>query len=122
MATIRDVAGEAGVSVATVSRVLNNLDVVTSETREKVVAAVAKLKFSPNLVASELRRSNPRGRRSEGVGKKSPQMSSSLVGRTKQRTSAEEQIQSLIKENRELKRAIHRFGRYLSRWPQPEAR
>ena len=40
MATIRDVAKAAGVSVATVSRVLNGDDVVTSVTREKVEQAV----------------------------------------------------------------------------------
>ncbi len=40
MITIRDVARQAGVSVATVSRVLNNSSAVTPDTREAVLQAV----------------------------------------------------------------------------------
>ena len=43
--TIKDVAKLAGVSIATVSRVLNKLGVVNPETEEKVHKAVAKLKI-----------------------------------------------------------------------------
>ena len=57
MATIRDVAKAAGVSVATVSRVLNGDDVVTSVTREKVEQAVQKLDYRPNLLGKGLRQS-----------------------------------------------------------------
>ncbi|WP_270179749.1 LacI family DNA-binding transcriptional regulator [Alkalihalobacillus sp. CinArs1] len=54
MVTIKDVAQEAGVSVATVSRVLNDNGYVGSETREKVMKAITKLKYSPNEVARSL--------------------------------------------------------------------
>ncbi len=56
MATIEDVAQAAGVSVATVSRVLNGKDVVRPETVEKVRAVIAELAYAPNLSARNLRK------------------------------------------------------------------
>jgi LacI family transcriptional regulator len=47
MITIRDVAERAGVSVATVSRVLNNNGKVSRKTREKVIRAMKELGYSP---------------------------------------------------------------------------
>ncbi|MFS0782635.1 LacI family DNA-binding transcriptional regulator [Bacillus sp. 1P06AnD] len=54
MATIKDVAKAAGVSVATVSRVLNENGYVKDETRKKVDAAIRELDYSPNEVARSL--------------------------------------------------------------------
>jgi len=54
MITIRDVARQAGVSVATVSRVLNNSALVSQETREAVMKAVAQLGYRPNANAQAL--------------------------------------------------------------------
>lgn len=54
MITIRDVARHAGVSVATISRVLNNSPLVTAETREQVMKAVAELGYRPNANARAL--------------------------------------------------------------------
>jgi LacI family transcriptional regulator, repressor for deo operon, udp, cdd, tsx, nupC, and nupG len=56
MATIRDVAKDAGVSIATVSRVVNNLSNVQKDTREKVMNAIKKLNFNPNILGRNLRR------------------------------------------------------------------
>jgi DNA-binding LacI/PurR family transcriptional regulator len=47
MATLRDVAREAGVSVATASRVVSGLDNVRSETRERVERAMRELLYVP---------------------------------------------------------------------------
>lgn len=55
MATIRDVAREAGVSTATVSRVLSRPDLVNAETRRSVLAAVNALGYTPNAAAKSLR-------------------------------------------------------------------
>lgn len=52
--TINDVAKEAGVSITTVSRVLNNNYPVKKETREKVEKAIEKLNFKPNVAARSL--------------------------------------------------------------------
>lgn len=53
-ATIRDVARRAGVGVGTVSRVLNDSPAVSAQTRNKVLAAIAELDFSPNVIARRL--------------------------------------------------------------------
>ncbi|MCJ8014949.1 LacI family transcriptional regulator [Paenibacillus sp. KQZ6P-2] len=54
MATIRDVAKHAGVSVATVSRVLNETGYVHEDTRKKVETAIRELHYTPNEVARSL--------------------------------------------------------------------
>jgi LacI family transcriptional regulator len=52
--TIADVAAYAGFAPMTVSRVINGENNVRRETREAVEAAIAKLKYSPNLAARTL--------------------------------------------------------------------
>lgn len=54
MITIRDVARLAGVSVATVSRVLNHSSLVSDKAREGVMQAVAQLGYHPNANAQAL--------------------------------------------------------------------
>ena len=54
MKTIRDVAKLANVSVATVSRVLNEPEKVAPATQERVRAVMAELNFIPNLNARSL--------------------------------------------------------------------
>ncbi|WP_027169654.1 substrate-binding domain-containing protein [Mesorhizobium sp. WSM3224] len=56
MTTIADVARHAGVSVATVSHVMNHTRHVEPETAGRVRAAIAALRYSPNSVARSLRR------------------------------------------------------------------
>lgn len=56
MATIQDVAKKAGVSVATVSRVLNSSPSVSQEAKEKVMNAIKELNYHPNLLGRNLRR------------------------------------------------------------------
>lgn len=53
-ATIYDVAGAAGVSLATVSRVLNNPEKVKQETRERVLKVIDELGYRPNVIARGL--------------------------------------------------------------------
>jgi DNA-binding LacI/PurR family transcriptional regulator len=55
LATVVDVAQRAGVSSATVSRVLSGRDPVAPETRERVMAAVRELAYQPNSLAQGLR-------------------------------------------------------------------
>ena len=52
--TIYDVAKEANVSLATVSRVINGLDIVREETKARVQEAIIKLGYKPNAIAQGL--------------------------------------------------------------------
>lgn len=54
MATIYEVSKLAGVSLATVSRVVNNTATVRESTRKKVEAAMRELGYRPNSVAQSL--------------------------------------------------------------------
>ncbi len=53
--TLSDVAQQVGVSAKTVSRVLNGDGPVATETRERVMEAVQRLGFRPNLMARHIR-------------------------------------------------------------------
>lgn len=55
MSTIHDVAKEAGVSTATVSRVLHNSNAVTPKTRDVVLSAIQRLNYNPNALARQMR-------------------------------------------------------------------
>jgi DNA-binding LacI/PurR family transcriptional regulator len=52
--SLEEVARRAGVSTATVSRVLNDLDVVKSSTKSRVLRAIKELNYHPNLHARTL--------------------------------------------------------------------
>ncbi len=56
MASIKDVAKEAGVGVATVSRVLNESGYVSADTKDKILKAMKKLNYTPNELARQLYR------------------------------------------------------------------
>jgi LacI family transcriptional regulator len=53
-ATLRDVAQEAGVSIKTVSRVVNNQGEISEATRQRVLVAIEKLGYRPSKVARAL--------------------------------------------------------------------
>ena len=61
--TLRDVAGEAGVSIKTVSRVVNEEREVNSATAERVAEVLQRLGYQPNELARSLR-----GQRSYTIG------------------------------------------------------
>jgi DNA-binding LacI/PurR family transcriptional regulator len=68
--TIHSVAQEAGVSTATVSKVINNTGSISEQTRKKVFAAMKKLNYSPDAAAASLR-----GKRTKAFGLLVPDIS-----------------------------------------------
>jgi DNA-binding LacI/PurR family transcriptional regulator len=52
--TIYDVANKAGVSIATVSKVINNTGRIGEKTRQRVLTIMQELKYQPSVVASAL--------------------------------------------------------------------
>jgi LacI family transcriptional regulator, galactose operon repressor len=73
--TIMDVAQEAGVSYATVSRVINNKGYIKPETRERVMRAVTRLGYVVNQQARSLA-----GGRSQIVGLLVPSADTAYIG------------------------------------------
>lgn len=73
--TIIDVAEEAGVSYATVSRVLNNDPHVKPETRERVIHSITRLGYTVNQQARNLA-----GGRSHVVGLLVPDLGTGYIG------------------------------------------
>lgn len=71
--TIKDVAKRAGVSIATVSRVLNNLPGYSDETRQIVMKAVEETGYQPNAIARGLI-----NKRTQTIGVLLPSVSSSF--------------------------------------------
>ncbi len=63
MTTLKDVARESGLTVSTVSRILNNRGYISKDARNRVEAAVKKLNYHPNEAARSLqnKRSNTIG-------------------------------------------------------------
>jgi len=57
MTTIKDIANQAGVSIATVSHVINGTRFVSKETSERVAAAMRQLDYQPNIIAKSLKTS-----------------------------------------------------------------
>lgn len=61
--TIYDVAEKAGVSIATVSKVINNTGRISEKTRKKVLSIMDELNYYPSVVASALT-----GKRTQTIG------------------------------------------------------
>lgn len=55
MATIKDVAKKAGLSVSTVSRYLNNHPYISEEKKKSIKEAMEELNYTPNSIATQLR-------------------------------------------------------------------
>ncbi len=114
MATILDVSKEANVSAATVSRVLNGKGSVSPEVFKRVMDAVERLQYVPNVSARNLRRNESRiililapnvtnpyyTHIIAGIGKAAHQMGySSFLCNTEGEQTQEEQILNMLKRH-----------------------
>ena len=79
MSTIHDVAEAAGVSISTVSRVMNQSTTVSKETCHRVMEAVRRLGYVPNVSAKQ----NPR-KATKLIGVLFPDISNNIFGRIMQ--------------------------------------
>lgn len=73
-ATIKDVAKKANVSIATVSRILNNKPGFSKETKQRVVKAIEELSYQPNAIARGLI-----NKRTQTIGVLIPKISNMLA-------------------------------------------
>lgn len=74
---MEDVAAEAKVSLATVSRVFSQPDLVSEDTRQRVHDAAARLRYLPNLMAGSMA-----GKRSRVIGALVPAIASAIFSET----------------------------------------
>lgn len=58
VATIKEIARESGVSIATVSNIVNGKPGASEETRKRVLETVKRLDYTPNVIAKNLKQKN----------------------------------------------------------------
>jgi transcriptional regulator with XRE-family HTH domain len=119
--TLRDVAHLAGVSTATVSRVVNGSQRVSCNAKSNVLSAISRLQYHPDIHAVELRRGKGKNRRERGV-----HMFASSVAKTEpysdRRAEAQrewrkaERLRLLEEENARLKRLVTNLSMDLETW------
>jgi DNA-binding LacI/PurR family transcriptional regulator len=100
--TVRDIARLAGVSTATVSRVVNGSGTVSRKTKTNVLAAVSRLQYCPSSHAAELGRQNGGIRRKRNVCVNA----SSAVTAAPGRRGTAGQLRQLQDENTRLRRQL----------------
>jgi DNA-binding LacI/PurR family transcriptional regulator len=106
--TLKEVAEAAGVSVATVSRVINHSGNVSLSTRSRVLSAIKTLNYAPNAYAIQLR----------GLRHKSaPEaMTPGRDDAPQNGQAARSNLETLKSQNKRLKRAVRTLIRDLQRW------
>lgn len=119
--TIKDIAKQVGVSTATVSRVVNGCENVSSETRTAVQSAISRLRYYPNSHAVELRRANGRGPRKRHIqASKSAHTGTKLItglaNDAQEKSSQAERLVSLEDENSRLRKLVDKISKELERW------
>lgn len=100
--TVRDIARLAGVSTATVSRVVNGSGTVSRKTRMNVLAAVSRLQYCPSDHAAELGRQNGGIPRKRTVSVSTSPATAAAFGRQ----STAGQLRHLQNENARLRRQL----------------
>jgi regulatory LacI family protein len=117
--TVKDVAQMAGVSIATVSRVINETATVSSATRQRVLSAVSTLQFCPNENASALSRTRSiRKRRNASANHADPKgralgSSNQDLKRSNKKVGYSNE---LLEENTRLKHLVTKISRDLEKW------
>jgi len=103
--TLKDVAKEAEVSVATVSRVINGSENVSMTTKSRVLSAIETLNYAPNAHAIRLR----------GMRHASP-LYAKKGGIEGHENQGQNDLEVLRIQNKRLKRVVRTLIRDLARW------
>jgi transcriptional regulator with XRE-family HTH domain len=116
--TLTDIATLAGVSRATVSRVVNGSGTVSRKTKLKVLSAISGLRYRPNAHAAELGRENrgiPRHRAADAAASCAPSanITSDTAGGGFNKRRMERQLRLLEEENSRLRRLVDELTRML---------
>lgn len=112
VSTMKDVARVAGVSTATVSRVISGGESVSGKTRTEVLKAVSSLRYCPNAHAAELGRAksgtrkNRSGQIAASVRSNGRMNSDSGIGARKPSLHKARRLHMLEDEHSQLKRLI----------------
>jgi hypothetical protein len=119
--TLRDVAQLAGVSTATVSRVINESELVSLNTRSKVLFAISRLEYRPDVHAVELRRGRGGGPRKRGIyvyasSCTKTEMHSDPPARTQNERWKTQRLRSLEEENAQLRRLVTNLSLDVQKW------
>jgi transcriptional regulator with XRE-family HTH domain len=119
--TLKDVAQLAGVSTVTASRVMNGVGLVSDDTRTKVLSAISRLGYSPDVHAVELRRGKGSNSRKPGISNLSPVRAataspSDLSAKAHNPRRKAESVRLLEEENARLKRLVRRLNMDVEVW------
>lgn len=107
--TLKDVAREAEVSVATVSRVINGSENVSTTTKSRVQQAIETLHYVPNASAIQLR-----SRRHTFPPNRKNLPEKCYVAEPQH--SEQDDLEALRSQNKRLKRVVRTLIRDLARW------
>jgi transcriptional regulator with XRE-family HTH domain len=113
--TTRDVARVAGVSIATVSRVVNGTGKVSDIRRERVLSAIVQLRIHPDVHAVELRRGRASKSRRRGNYEVpiTARMTEATVFSGQRESRSAERLRSLENENAQLRGLVANLTKYL---------
>jgi transcriptional regulator with XRE-family HTH domain len=113
--TVKDVAKLAGVSIATVSRVVNGTCKVSDNARARVLSAIADLEYHPDLHAVELRRGRARNSRRSGNCRDQVALcgSESILFSRQSGSRNIERLRSLENENARLRKLVASLSKVL---------
>lgn len=119
--TVKDIAHLAGVSIATVSRVTSGGNNVSPETRERVLAAIRKLRYQPNALAAQLARGSSgitRNARRTATSPTTPLHRPGPIAVPVSEVAGDphERLRMLERENLRLKRKVNDLIDDLERW------
>ena len=120
-ATIRDIAKAAGVSIATVSRVMNGIESVSDKTRSRILSVISQSHYCPNSHAVELVRARTKDSRLRRGKVTSPIDEEMLRGSMRRSGSSklslpDKEADSLRRENLKLRKVVIDLKREIEKW------